>query len=119
MISKEELLKWQTDEEFQLKMIKKNNSSIQYINNPDINIQLEAIRRDGYNIKFIHNPDINIQLEAIRQNGNSIQYIHDPSIEILNELISVNNLKDLDHLIMYVDIVKYSEIYEKYYFLKS
>ena len=93
MITKEELLKWQHDEEFQLKKIKEY----------------------GYLIKYIHNPSKEVCLEAVKQNGTLIQYIHNPSKEICLEALTEGNC---DEVIKHIDIEKYPEIYEKYCFMK-
>lgn len=139
MVTKEELLRWQTDKEFQLEMVKNNVNSIQYIfepsielqliavkqnglaiqyiNNPNIEVQTEAVKKHGSAIAFIHNPSIELQLLAVKQNPLAIQFLHNPDIEILNELISSKNINKLSKLIRYVDIEKYPEIYEKYLLL--
>ncbi len=118
MIPKEELLKWQTDEEFQLKMINKNYNSIQWIHDPSEKVMAKSIEIEEHCIVFFKHIPENIQLQLIHRNIYAIRYIREPTLNVLNELININNLEDLDNLIRYVDIIKYPEIYEKYMLLK-
>jgi hypothetical protein len=115
MITKEELLKWQHDEAFQLKKIKEDGYRIKYIRNPSEKVCLEAVKQNGYSIQYIHNPSKEVCLEAVKQNGTLIQYIHDPSKEICLEALTEGNC---DEVIKHIDIEKYPDIYEKYCFMK-
>ena len=40
---------------------------------------LEKVRQRGTTIQFIENPSIEVQLEAVQQNGWAIQFIENPS----------------------------------------
>jgi len=96
MITKEELLRWQTDEEF----------------------QLEQVKEYGHSIKYIHNPSEAVCLEAVKRNGCTIQYIHNPSERVCLEALHNCKLVNLNMVIRYIDIEKYPDLYEKYCFMK-
>jgi hypothetical protein len=140
MLSKEELINIQYDKKLQLKLVKENGMTIQFINNPDKDVQLEAVKQDGYAIRYIHNPDKDVQLEAVKEDGYAIQYIHNPDKEVQLEAVkedgrviqyinnpdiemydialgSCNNHNELNKIIKYCDIEKYPELYE-YYVIK-
>ena len=95
MISKEELLRWQYDEDF----------------------QLEQIKEHGALIRYIHNPSKRLQLEAVKQSDISITFINNPSFEVCEQVLHNCNNHNLDIIIRYIDIEKYPELYEKYCFM--
>jgi len=96
IISKEELLRWQNDEKFQLEQMIKN----------------------GYNIRYMHNPSEKVCLEAVKTNALSIQYINNPSENVCLESLHNCPKEKLNNIIRYIDIEKYPDIYEKYCFMK-
>ena len=140
MISKEELLSLQNNEdiqltsvrhtayliqfihnpseEVQLVAVKQDGYSIQYVNNPSEEVQLVAVKQNGYSIRFIYNPSKYVQLKAIKQNVYSIQHINNLSFDVCDEALnSCENQEELDRIIKRIDIEKYPELYEKYCFM--
>ena len=53
LFTKEELLRWQYDEEFQLKMINERSTNIKFIHKPSKKVQLEAVKKNDYSIQYI------------------------------------------------------------------
>ena len=68
--------------EKQLEAVKENGLTIQYINNPCIEVQLAAVKKNGFAIEYIDNPSKEVQLEAVKKDGFAIKYIDNPSEEI-------------------------------------
>ena len=118
IISKEELLRWQNDEKFQLEQMIKNGYNIRYMHNPSEKVCLEAVKKSGACIRYITNPSEEMCLEAIRQNGHAIQYINNPSENVCLEALHNCPKEQLNNIIRYIDIEKYPDIYEKYCFMK-
>ena len=117
IISKEELIKWQTDEEFQFKMIERNAYNLGYIINPSYDLKLKAININGETIQYIKDQNEELKINAVRSSRYAIRYIKDQNEEILNEIISNRYLKYLNEIIRYIDIIKFPEFYNKYKFL--
>src|SRR6056297_1120457 len=111
MISKEELLSLQNNEDIQLTSVRHTAYLIQFIHNPSEEVQLVAVKQDGYSIQYVNNPSKNVQLKAIKQNIHSIRYIHNPFFDVFDETLnSCVKQIDLDKIIKYIDIEKYPEL---------
>ena len=80
------------DRELQLVAVKRYGSAIQYISNPDRELQLEAVKQSGYAIQFIENPDRELQLEAVKRYGSAIQFIENPDRELQLEAVKEDGL---------------------------
>lgn len=57
--------------------------AIKYIRNPSEDVQIDAVRNYGLSIRHIKNPSEDVQIEAVRNNGNSINYIENPYVKAL------------------------------------
>lgn len=80
-----------------------------------IELQFEIIEKNPEYIKFIKNPHKQVQLRAIGQDPGCIKYIKNPDYDVCLEALD----QDPDNVIVYIDIDKYPELYEKYYFMKT
>ena len=69
-------------EEVQLKAVKNNGFSIQFIKDPSEEFQLAAVKNNGLSIEFIKDPSEEIKIAAVKNHGWSIQYIKNPSKEV-------------------------------------
>src|SRR6056297_1256905 len=118
IISKEELLRWQNDEKFQLEQMIKNGYYIRYIHNPSEKVCLEAVKTNALSIQYINNPSENVCLKAVKKDGRDIQYINNPSENVCLESLHNCPKEKLNNIIRYINIEKYPDIYEKYCFMK-
>src|SRR6056297_68833 len=117
MITKEELIRWQTDEEFQLEKVKQDGYNIRYIRIQSEKNCLESVKQNGNSIQYINNPSEKICLEVMKKNGRCIKYINNPSERVCLEALHNCKMIDLDKIIKYIDIEKYPDVYEKYCFM--
>lgn len=90
-ISKEDLIEKETNKELQLELVKEDYNNIKYFSNQFEETQIEAIKQSIDTIRFLKNPTLNVCLEVLNNNPNYI---------------------------IFMDIQKYPELYEKYYFMK-
>jgi len=111
-LSKEELLQWQYDKDFQLDQVSHNCDLIKYIHYPDKEIQLCAVKQDITVIRYIDRPHKEVQLYVVRENGDLLKYIHDPVEKVCRDAVYQRPLA-----ITYVNIEKYPEVYNLYVFL--
>lgn len=107
-------------EEVQLKLVRRNDSAIKFIDNPSEIVKKEAVKHFATAIRFIDNPSEElqlmavkkrgvlikhfsqpsetVQLEAVKQNGDAIKFIKNPS-----EIVQLEAIKKNRHSFVYID----------------